>query len=171
MAGIGLGGGSSPVKTEPPQIVLLLLLFWCCCRCCRCCRCCFVSASCVCMSTSHARATQSKLTWPHAQPGDVGLRVPQMASANPNPVLNRSMRTSTLMHPPCLGINVIKSWMLPNSQSLPNTWPRLNPQGTVSCEVCWIFLFSRTLLTPPPGPLTQSIPPPPSKPGGPAGAL
>ena len=29
--------------------------------------------------------------------------------------------------------------MLPNSQSLPNPWPRLNTQNTMSNKVCWSF--------------------------------
>ena len=81
----------------------------------------------MCMSTSHTRATQSTRIRRHAQHGNVGWRMPQMALTNHHPVLNKSIRNSTLVQPPCLGINVIKNWMLPD---------------TMSYKVCWSFSVS-----------------------------
>ena len=95
----------------------------------------------------------------HVQPEDVGLRMPQVALANPSPVLHRNISPIILMHTPCLGISMIPTGMILNPQSLPNTWPRLNPNFLVG-------LF----LTPPPGPLIQLTPPPPLKQGISAGA-
>ena len=81
------GGGSSPVKTEPPQIVLLLLLF-------------FVSASCVCISTSHARAAESKANYYslHAKPGDVGQCNPNLTYTHPETQMRPTTTMRTLMH-------------------------------------------------------------------------
>ena len=68
---------------------------------------------------------------------------------NSNPVL-RTMCLITLMQPRNLGTNVTKPGILNNSQSLPDLWTRLRTSiPAKSCKVCWSFLCSRTLSTPP----------------------
>ena len=61
------GGGSSPVKNgaSPDCIIVVVVVF--------------VSELCVCMSTSHVRAAESKANYYglHAKPGDVGQCNPE----------------------------------------------------------------------------------------------
>ena len=102
----------------------------------------------------------------HAQPGDLGLCMPQMALANPGPVLSKNMSLVILMHTPCLGISMIRTGM-----TLPNAWPRLKPHNTMSYEVCRRFSVKSDSFNASSSPLIQSPPPPSSKPGRTAGAL
>ena len=86
-----------------------------------------VSASCACMSTSHTRATQEKHSWTYCTAWRRGpAHAPNgLSQSEPCPQLKHTDLHP--VHPPCLGINVIRTWMFPDSQSLPNTWPRLIP--------------------------------------------
>ena len=83
--------------------------------------CCFgdcIMCVCVCMSTPHTRASQLGCFTNHAQPGDVGLRMLQMALANPGPVLHRNISLGILLHTPCLGISTILTGMILNPESM-----------------------------------------------------
>ena len=77
----------------------------------------------VCVFRLHIRMQAAKLIQNRAQPGDVGVRMPQMASANPGPVLNRSKSLTFLMHTPCVGIRTATTQVVTNPEALSNTWP------------------------------------------------
>ena len=117
------------------SVVVVVVSLCCCCCCC----CWFRRLHYVCVCPLHILATQRGLLKSHAQPGDVGIRMTQLLLANPSPVLHKSITLITLMHTPCLGISMKLTRMILNPQSLPNTWPRLNPQNTTSHEVCRSF--------------------------------
>ena len=61
------GGGSSPVKTEPPQIVFVVVVVWLCgCFCVVCVVCCsFVCRCCGCCGCSRRRLTETQCVCPH----------------------------------------------------------------------------------------------------------
>ena len=99
----------------------------------------------VCIHSTYTRNAARPIK-SHAQPGDVGLRTPQKAQANSGPVLHRNISLITLMHTPCLGISMILNGMILNPQSLPNTWPRLNPQIPCLTRCAGVFLFKRLRL-------------------------
>ena len=105
------------------------------------------TALCVCVHSKHA-CNAARPIKSHAQPGYVGLRVPQMALANSSPGQTRKPQ-----HPDALA----SPWHQPTVSSK-HVAETESPKIPCLTRCAGVFLFSRTLLTPPPGPLIQSPP-------------